>query len=106
MSEKWSKIADMQAKLGAVPSGIRCANVDVIDGSEVIGKGQGFLEIALEEAENARGQLGKDNISLKKLVLTAVNQIQSVLHQTRGIVSDGGDEVTTLICIALNQTHF
>jgi hypothetical protein len=94
MAEKWSKLAEMQAKLGAIPSGIRCANVSIVDGSEFIGKGQGFLEIALEEAENARCQLGKENICLKKLVLSAVNEIQSVLHQARRIVSDNEDEVT------------
>jgi len=93
MTEKWSKLADMQAKLAAIPSGMQCANVGIVDGSEVIGKGQGFLEIALEEAENARCQLGNENIYLKKLVLSTVNEIQSMLHQARHIVSDNGEEV-------------
>lgn len=105
MSEKWSKLADMQAKLAAVPSGMLCANVGVVDGTEVIGKGQGFLEIALEEAENSRGQLIKENQHLRKLVLAAVNEIQSVLYQARRIVSDNADEVIAARCIALNQTY-
>lgn len=95
MTEKWSKLADVQAKLAAIPSEMRCANVGIVDGSEVIGKGQGFLEIALEEAENTRCQLGKENIWLRKLVLTAVNEIQSVLYQARRIVSDNGEEQPT-----------
>jgi hypothetical protein len=105
MSEKWTKLADMQSKLAVIPSGMLCANVGIVDGSEVVGKGQGFLEIALEEAENARCQLGKENIYLRKLVLTAVNEIQSVLHQARRIVSDNGEEVINLICILHNKTH-
>lgn len=97
MTEKWSKLADVQAKLAAIPSEMRCANVGIVDGSEVIGKGQGFLEIALEEAENTRCQLAKENIWLRKLVLTAVNEIQSVLYQARRIVSDNGEEVIALL---------
>jgi hypothetical protein len=105
MSEKWSKLADLQTKLAAIPSGMQCANVGVVDGSEVIGKGQGFLEIALEEAENARCQLGKENIILRKLVLTAVNEIQSVLHQARSIVSDHDEEVFVQRRVMLWLSH-
>jgi hypothetical protein len=108
MSEKWLKLADMQSKLAATPSGMQCANVGIVDGSEIIGKGQGFLEIALEEAENARCQLGRENLNLKKLVLTAVNAIQSVLHQARRIVSDNGEEVSALFSTkhTSNKSHW
>ncbi|KAF5373288.1 hypothetical protein D9615_007377 [Tricholomella constricta] len=74
MSEKWSKLAGAQAKLTAVPSGMRCANTSVVTGMEIIGKSKNFLEIALEEAEKARSQLGEENIVLRRLVLTTVNE--------------------------------
>jgi len=84
--EKWQKLADAQAKLSGVPSGMRCANVAVVEGTEVLGKGQGFLEIALDQAEKARAQLGDENLLLRKLVLKAVNEIQSILHQARSLL--------------------
>lgn len=93
MSEKWTKIADVQAKVMAVPSGMRCANVTVVSGSEVIGKGKGFLETALDEAEKARSELGDETIVLRRLILTTVNQLQSILHQARPIASESSEEV-------------
>lgn len=93
MSEKWSKIADAQTKLMAIPSGMRCANVSVATGLEIIGKGRGFLDIALEEAEKARSQLGAENLHLRKLVLSTVNELQYILHQTQCIASNDGQEV-------------
>ena len=93
MVEKWSKISDAQVKLMTIPSGMRCANVDIVEGSEVLGKGKGFLEVALEQAEQARNQLGEDNTCLRRLVLTTVNEVQSILHQTRSLVSENEEEV-------------
>ncbi|KAF8159368.1 Afadin and alpha-actinin-binding-domain-containing protein [Crassisporium funariophilum] len=86
MSEKWQKISEAQSKLSSTPSGMRCANLAVVDGTEVLGKGQGFLEVALEQAEQARALLCDENLRLRKLVLCAVNEIQSVLHQARCLV--------------------
>lgn len=93
MSEKWAKLADAQAKLMAAPSGIRCLNAAVVTGLEVIGKSKGFLEIALEEAEKGRNELGEQNLLLRRLVLTAVNEVQSILHQARPSTSENADEV-------------
>lgn len=80
MTDKWTKIADAQTKLLSTPSGMRCANVAVVDGCEVLGKGQGFLEIALEQSEKARSQFNDENLHLKRLILKAVNEIQRSLH--------------------------
>lgn len=93
MSEKWSKLADAQSKLTMIPSGMRCVNVGVVDGLEMIGKGQGFLEVALEEAEKARVHLTDENENLRELVLTTVNEIQSLLHQVGRPAKNNEEEV-------------
>lgn len=93
MAEKWSKIADAQTKLMSIPSGLRCGNVAVVDGSEIFGKGQGFLEVALEEAEKSRKHLTEENVTLRKLVLTAVNEIQALLPQAGRQLAENGDTV-------------
>lgn len=85
-AEKWQKLSDAQLKL--TPSGMRCANAAVVDGSEVLGKGQGFLEVALEQAEQAREQLGVENLHLRKLVLRTVNEMQLALHKARSCLSE------------------
>lgn len=96
MFEKWSKLADAQAKLMATPSGMQCANVSVVTGAEIIGKSNGILEGALEEAEKARGRLLDENEYLRKLTLTAINQVQSVLHQARCLCSLNCEEVLVI----------
>lgn len=101
MSEKWSKVADAQTKLIIIPSGIRCGNASVATGSEIIGKGRGFLEIALEEADRARSQLGEENVNLRRLVLIAVNEIQSILHGAHDIASCNSEEVFATFTLPL-----
>ena len=87
ISEKWQKLADSQAKLSVLPSGMRCPNIAVVEGSEILGrKCQGFLEIALEEAEQARASLGVETVHLRKLVLSTVNEVQSILHQAQTLL--------------------
>ncbi|KAG5653603.1 hypothetical protein H0H81_011975 [Sphagnurus paluster] len=105
MLEKWSKLADAQTKLMAAPSGMRCANAAVVTGSEMIGKGQGFLEIALEEAEKARCLLVDENLSLRRLVLSAVNEVQLILHQSRPSSSESYEEPTPYTLTALFPLH-
>ncbi|KAJ7781898.1 Afadin and alpha-actinin-binding-domain-containing protein [Mycena maculata] len=83
MQERWSKLADMQTKLSTASSGLRCANVKVVEGSEVLGKGPGLVELALEQAEQARQQLSAENVRLRGLLLGAVNEAQTMLYQTR-----------------------
>jgi len=96
--DKWQKIADSQTKLGATQSGMRCANVAVVDGAQVVGKGLGFLDIALEQAEQARNHLGDDNLMLRKLILNAINELQSLHHKARSMVPGGSvcDDVSIL----------
>lgn len=95
MVEKWSKLADMQVKLGTTaPSGLQlCANGDVGVAEVVMGKGQGYLEIALEQAEKGRGELWEENAKLRRLVVNAVNDVQGVLHLARCLVSENQEEV-------------
>ncbi|KAH9479231.1 hypothetical protein JR316_0007819 [Psilocybe cubensis] len=86
--DKWQKISDAQAKLTAAPSGIvRCLNAAVVEGSEVFGKGQGYLEIALEQAEQARSSLSDDNLFLRKVLVRAVNELQSIIHHARCLIA-------------------
>lgn len=81
--ERWQKLADLQSKVGAAQSGIKCANASVVDGVQAVGKGQGFLDIALEQAEQARRYLSDENLFLRKLALKAVNELHSLLHKTQ-----------------------
>lgn len=85
--EKWQKLADSQARLSVLPSGMHCANVAVIEGSEILGrKCQGFLEIAREEAEQARASLEVETVHLRKLILSTVNEVQSILYQAQTLL--------------------
>lgn len=91
--ERWSKLADSQGKLNATPSGIYCANVEIIDGSEHLGRGEDYLEVALEQAEQAREGLQVENLSLRKTVVSIFNEAQTLLYETRLPTSDDGLEV-------------
>ncbi|THU93888.1 hypothetical protein K435DRAFT_967090 [Dendrothele bispora CBS 962.96] len=82
MSKKWQKIADSQTKLGATASGLKfkasSSNAVVVEGSaasQIYGKGKGILETALDDAEKAREQLGKDNLGLKAIILQVANEM-------------------------------
>ena len=94
MMERWSKIADVQSKLSVVPAGITCANADIVDGTESLSQGQGFLEVALEQAEQARDQVSTENVRLKKLVLRTVNQLHGLMFRVH---NPGSDEEVCLI---------
>ncbi|KAJ7180853.1 Afadin and alpha-actinin-binding-domain-containing protein [Mycena filopes] len=83
MAERWNKLADMQTKLSTTPSGLRCSNLKVVDGTEVLGKGPGLVEVALEQAEEARERLSQDNTRLRNQLLGAVNEAQAMLYQAR-----------------------
>jgi hypothetical protein len=66
---------------------MRCQNVAVVEGLEILGrKCQGFLEIALEEAEQARDSLGVETVHLRKLILSTVNEVQSILYQAQTLL--------------------
>lgn len=96
--EKWQKLADAQNRISTAQTGLRCANASIIEGTEIVGKGQGFLDIALEQAEQARAHLGDENLLLRKLLLRAVNEMQNILHQAKRIAVGDGiiDEVSTI----------
>ena len=87
MLERWTKLSDSQLKTGALPAGLTltCANQAIVDASEVQlrGKGQGFLDVALEQAESARKELMEQNRRLRGALVNAANELQSVLHAAR-----------------------
>lgn len=89
--ERWGKLSDMQAKLSAASSGLKCANLKVVVGTEIIGKGPELTEVALEQAEDARQWLSQENARLRGLLLGAVNEAQSMLYLARR--SEREDEV-------------
>ncbi|TDL26610.1 hypothetical protein BD410DRAFT_783699 [Rickenella mellea] len=84
MMERWGKIADAQVRLGAVGSGItnkfRHANALVMNSGDVAGKGNGLIEQALEDAEQARKMFGEENSMLKEVILRAANDLSAALH--------------------------
>ncbi|KAI0352101.1 hypothetical protein OH77DRAFT_1460841 [Trametes cingulata] len=85
MVERWSKLSDAQLRVASLPAGPTCANLEVVEASDVQlrGKGQGFLDVALEQAESARKELYEQNRKLRGLLLSAANELQSVLHAAR-----------------------
>jgi hypothetical protein len=102
MVDKWSKLADAQVKLGATASGMRLGvNVGIVEGGPemVLGKGQGYLEIALGQAEKERGELHEENARLRRLVVSAVNDVQAVLHLAKSLVYENQEEVHMCIPI-------
>ncbi|KAI0738684.1 Afadin and alpha-actinin-binding-domain-containing protein [Daedaleopsis nitida] len=85
MVERWTRLSDSQLKTSSLHSGLTCANLSVVEASDVQlrGKGQGFLDVSLEQAETARKELLEQNRKLRGLLLTAANELQSVLHAAR-----------------------
>lgn len=51
------------------------------------GKGKGFLEVAAEQAQEARDALFHENRRLKGLLLSAANEIQRQLHSARSMAA-------------------
>lgn len=93
MADRWNKLADAQVKLSATPAGVRCANAVVVDAADVQlrGKGQGFLEVALEQAEAARKDLSDQNRRLRGLILSTANEMQRVVHGAR--VAESAEDI-------------
>lgn len=96
MVERWSKLSDNQLKAGTLPAGLTCANLHIVEASDVQlrGKGQGFLEVALEQAETARKELFEQNRKLRGILLSAANELQHVLHTVRTGEAVSVDEVS------------
>lgn len=58
------------------------------------GKGKGFLEVAAEQAQEARDALFNENRRLKGLLLTTANEIQRLVHSAKGMsTSEAVEEV-------------
>ena len=85
MRERWTKLSDSQLKAGWLPAGLTCTNLAVVDASDVQmhGKGQGFLDVALEQAEGTLQELLEQNRKLKGLLLNVANDLQGILHALR-----------------------
>ncbi|KAF9224074.1 hypothetical protein BS17DRAFT_880114 [Gyrodon lividus] len=98
MIEKWTKVADCQTKLSTTSAGmtIRGANAEVVSGSEIVGKGKGFLEVALEHAESSRVELLDETTRLRRLVLVSANRLQSMIHEIRTLASIKSEEPASL----------
>ncbi|KAI0628058.1 Afadin and alpha-actinin-binding-domain-containing protein [Trametes polyzona] len=108
MVERWSKLSDSQLKVGSLPAGLTCANLQVVEASDVQlrGKTQGFLDVALEQAETARKELYEQNRKLRGILLFAANELQSVLHSVRTAgEADCVEEPSPLTHSALFPNH-
>ena len=76
--ERLSKIADSKQTTTAQ---FVCSNLNVSATESRFEKG--YLDIALEDAENARVNLAEENDVLKKLVVDCANGTQGLLHRIR-----------------------
>lgn len=80
--ERLSKIADSKQ----TTTQLSCSNLNV--GATESKFEKGYLDIALEDAENARVNLAEENDVLKKLVVDCANGAQGLLHR----IKHRGDE--------------
>lgn len=76
--ERLSKIADSKQP---VTTHLFCPNLNVSATQSRFEKG--YLDIALEDAENARVNLAEENDILKNLVIDCANGAQGLLHRIR-----------------------
>jgi hypothetical protein len=104
MVEKWTRLAEVQSKLNAAPSGLvtTCANAAAVEGATGM---EGYLDIALKEAENTRRGLAEENTHLRELVLRAVNDLQATVSMVKSMASPSsplstGQEVEFCFCKA------
>ncbi|KAF8581520.1 hypothetical protein K439DRAFT_1662257 [Ramaria rubella] len=93
--ERWNKVLDSQAKLIGAQSGLQCVNYAV--GVEEPLKGKGLMEEALEQAEEARGELLKENDGFRSVILGIANALQGVVYNLREQCSDSNVEEVTLL---------
>lgn len=98
MLERFSKLSDAQLKLASTApsllsfSGGRCANAITSDGTDILGRGKGMIEVALEDAEKARQELAEENSDLRRMLLRAVNEAQGVVHGLRVVTYENIEE--------------
>ncbi|KAH7890897.1 Afadin and alpha-actinin-binding-domain-containing protein [Phlebopus sp. FC_14] len=98
MIEKWTKLADSQIKLSSASSGltIRGANAEVSSAMDTLGKGKGYLEVALEHAETSRAELLDETTRLRRLVVMSANRVQALVHEIRSLTSIKEEEAASL----------
>ena len=82
MRDRWQKIADNQAKLGAQASGFRHKFV-TLDANPPKDTGKSLVEQALEEAERSRRKLLDLVYELRHLVAYAVNGLSSRVYSAK-----------------------
>ncbi|KAF7308366.1 hypothetical protein HMN09_00685200 [Mycena chlorophos] len=103
MAERWTKLADMQAKAGGAASGLKCVNLKAVEARQTSPTPSPTLEEnALRQSEEARQRLADDNGRLKGLLLGAVNEAQTMLYQARAPEREKDEEPAPLT----NQTLF
>lgn len=75
--ERWNKVADSQVKISNISSGLRCGNI----ASEIEApcKGKSIMEEALEQAEEARQELTKENEGFRSVILGTANALRGVV---------------------------
>jgi hypothetical protein len=107
--ERWAKLSDQQLRAGSLAAGIsfsdsKCANAQIRDGSEVVGKGKSFLEVSLEDAERARGELTDENSRLRRTLVRVANEAQLMAHELRLLADEDADpEEASLISLFYQQ---
>jgi len=100
MVEKWTKLVESQAKSSTASLGmvVRGANAEVASGMELLGKGKGYLEVALEHAESSRKELLDETTRLRRLILVSANRLQSMIHEIRILAATKSEEASFLHC--------
>ena len=96
-------LSRFSSQLPPLASSIRCANdVEGVDG-QVIGQAQGYIELALEQAESVRNELNEENAVLKRCIVGVVNEIQGIVHLAKSLVDGDAtlEEVSFIICTPL-----
>ncbi|GJJ11564.1 hypothetical protein Clacol_005798 [Clathrus columnatus] len=78
--DRWTRVCDSQVKLGTVGIGLNCSNY--AEACELF-VGQGILEEALEQAEEARLELTKENEGFRSVLLGTANALQTMIYKTR-----------------------
>ena len=84
--DRFNKVSDAQIKLTGAYSGIRCANLVVGDEENV--KGKSLMEDALEQAEEARKELVKENEGFRSVILSTANALQGMAYDVKGLMAD------------------
>lgn len=103
MVDKWAKLVDSQAKSSTASLGmvIQGANAEVASGMELLGKGKGYLEVALEHAESSRTELLDETTRLRRLILVSANRLQSMMHEIRILALVKSEEASFFHCSSI-----